>query len=368
MTDIIGPSSSAANVVTARPSDPRVFGPSDTWFKNCTDALSGDGTDITAEFLNGLLAMLRVAVRGMGISEGISPDNFVRDAIRAAKLRFAVAAGAADAVTCTFDPPFAVWDGAVFLLVPSASNTGGAMTCAADGLSAKSIKVDGSDPPAGYFRAGRPVLLMYDGTSLQAISGGSAAPKLTFFSASATWTKQAGRRAALMGVHAPGGAGGGASGIAPNAAGEGGGAGEFRWDLFDISATASAAVTVSAGGAGASNANGGDGGGVTAIAGFLSANPGKGGARNNSGSATTGVGGSGGSGGFGINGSGGGSSSAGTGGTGGPGAFGGGGTAGNGSNSKAAGGHGHRGGGGGGADGNAAGGNGGDGWAFILEF
>lgn len=369
MTDIIGPSTSTAGSVTVRPSDSRVFGPDDSWFKDCTSAEAADGTDLIASWFNGVTAMLRVAVRGMGIAEGTTPDNFLRDAIRAGMVRLAVASGADDDLTAAFTPPFTSFGQMTFIVTAPNENTGGAMTLTVDGLASKALKYRDGDVPAGTFGAGRYVLVTYDGTAFQVVSGGaSSSPTFKPFTVGGTWTKEAGNKWAFMLAHAPGGAGGGASGFAPNAAGEGGGAGECRFGLFDISAITSETITVGAGGAGSVNANGGDGGGPTSIGALLSANPGKGGARNNGGSATTGIGGSGGSGGFGINGSGGGSSSAGTGGTGGSGALGGGGTAGNGSNSKATGGNGHRGGGGGGADGNAAGGTGGDGFALIFEF
>ena len=42
MTDIVGPAN-APNAVTARPADTRSFGALDSWFKDCTSALSNDG-------------------------------------------------------------------------------------------------------------------------------------------------------------------------------------------------------------------------------------------------------------------------------------------------------------------------------------
>lgn len=369
MTDIIGPSTATAGAVTVRPSDSRVFGPDDSWFKDCTSAEAADGTDLIASWFNGITAMLRVAVRGMGISEGTTPDNFLRDAIRAGMVRMAISSGTADDLVVAFSPPFTSFGQISFIVTSPHENTGGPMTVTVDGLAEKDLLYRDGDVPAGTFGPGRYVLVTYDGNDFQVVSGGaSSSPKFTAFTTSGTWTKEAGNRWAFMLAHGPGGAGGGASGMAPNAAGEGGGAGECRLGLFDVSAITSQTVTIGAGGAASVNANGGDGAAATSIGALLSANPGKGGARNNSGSATTAIGGSGGSGGFGINGSGGGSSSAGTGGTGGSGALGGGGAAGNGSNSKATGGAGHRGSGGGGADGNAAGGAGGAGFALIFEF
>jgi hypothetical protein len=66
MTDFLGPASNTPNVTTSRPSDTRLFGATDTWFKACTSASAGDGTRVQDAFLNGLIAQLRVAIRGNG--------------------------------------------------------------------------------------------------------------------------------------------------------------------------------------------------------------------------------------------------------------------------------------------------------------
>ncbi|WP_276199051.1 hypothetical protein [Chelatococcus sp. XZ-Ab1] len=83
MTDLLGPAS-AINAVTTRPGDTRVFGENDSWFKPCTSPSQQDGTRITADFLNGILAQIRRAIVGMGVSVDNADDDMLLKAIQAA--------------------------------------------------------------------------------------------------------------------------------------------------------------------------------------------------------------------------------------------------------------------------------------------
>lgn len=83
MTDLLG-FANALNAVTARPADARVFGAVDTWGKNCSAPGANDGTQITADYLNGVLAQLRRAIRGMGVTENNADDDMLLKAIQAA--------------------------------------------------------------------------------------------------------------------------------------------------------------------------------------------------------------------------------------------------------------------------------------------
>lgn len=83
MTDLLGPAS-ALNAVTSRPNDTRIFGPDDTWFKNCSSPTTQDGTRIEADWLNGILAQLRTAIVGMGIPIDNADDAMLLKAIQAA--------------------------------------------------------------------------------------------------------------------------------------------------------------------------------------------------------------------------------------------------------------------------------------------
>lgn len=67
--DVLGPAN-ASGAVSIRPSETRVFGLNDTWFRDCTDPLIDDGTAYEAAFFNGLLANMRTVARGNGLTGG----------------------------------------------------------------------------------------------------------------------------------------------------------------------------------------------------------------------------------------------------------------------------------------------------------
>lgn len=81
MPDILGPAN-APNAVTSRPSDTRSFGATNTWFKDCTDAVTDDGTMIQAAWLNAILAQFRDAFVASAITLDNADDMLTR-AIRA---------------------------------------------------------------------------------------------------------------------------------------------------------------------------------------------------------------------------------------------------------------------------------------------
>lgn len=81
MTDLIGPAS-ALNATVLRPPDTRVFGGTDTWFQPCSGPNVNDGTQVQAVYLNGLLAQIRRAIRGMGIAENNADDDMLLKAIQ----------------------------------------------------------------------------------------------------------------------------------------------------------------------------------------------------------------------------------------------------------------------------------------------
>ncbi|WP_316234958.1 MULTISPECIES: hypothetical protein [unclassified Bradyrhizobium] len=65
MNDILGPAN-AANTVTQRPAETRVFGSNDSWFQDCSSPSANDGTRVMAAWLNGIIAQLRKGVRVNG--------------------------------------------------------------------------------------------------------------------------------------------------------------------------------------------------------------------------------------------------------------------------------------------------------------
>lgn len=370
MTDIIGPSSAAANAVTLRPADARVFGPLDTWFKNCSAPGANDGTAVTQDFLNGLLGLLRGASRGMGISDATPADNLLRDAIRAAKLRLAVAGGTGNALTVAFDPPHVAYAEAALFVIPSAANAAGAMTLNLDGLGAKPVMYHGANPPAGLFQPGVAQLLMYDGSVMQVIGGGAASglPLLTFITTTQTWSPAPGATWAFVLAHGPGGAGAGSTSFGTNMFGDGGGAGGWSASLLSTVGMGSLTATIGAGGIPVSAGDGGDGGADTSFGGLVIGKLGRGGRVNSStdpngskaGDLGTGQ----------IRGTGSPGFKAGgyLPGMGGAGLFGGAGMAGASSNSRPQGGNGRYGGGGGSSNGGPLpGGYGGDGFIMVFE-
>ncbi len=66
--DILGPAS-ALNSVTTRPAQTTTYGATRTWFKACTSLTAQDGTQLTNDWLNNMLAQLRTAYDGIGITE-----------------------------------------------------------------------------------------------------------------------------------------------------------------------------------------------------------------------------------------------------------------------------------------------------------
>lgn len=72
MTDILGPAN-AANTVTTRPAETRVFGNNDSWFQDCSSLAANDGTRVMAAWLNSIIAQLRTGTRINGNLAGGGP-------------------------------------------------------------------------------------------------------------------------------------------------------------------------------------------------------------------------------------------------------------------------------------------------------
>ena len=81
-SDLLGPAN-AVNAVTARPSETRIFGASDTYFKDCSTSTNEDGTEVQAAWLNAQMQQLRHAIRGMGITEELAVSHLFRRLVRA---------------------------------------------------------------------------------------------------------------------------------------------------------------------------------------------------------------------------------------------------------------------------------------------
>lgn len=136
MTDILGPSSNATNVVTSRPTDSRINLAADTWFADCTSPSAQDGTEISAAWLNKIAAVLRVLTRGNGaLAAGpqvITEDDAdaevlssVLALIQRGKMHVATDGGAVNALIANISPaPPELVDGMLVVMRPVIANTG----------------------------------------------------------------------------------------------------------------------------------------------------------------------------------------------------------------------------------------------------
>ena len=72
--DILGPAS-ALNSVTTRPSQTTTYGATRSWFKACSSLTAQDGTQLTNDWLNNVLAQFRQAFDSTGIVEDNGDDG-----------------------------------------------------------------------------------------------------------------------------------------------------------------------------------------------------------------------------------------------------------------------------------------------------
>jgi hypothetical protein len=168
MTDILGPAN--ANAVTVRPARSIVRGSTATWFRDCSSPLSEDGTPIGADFLNDVLAQLRVAISSADILADGNDDMLWR-AMQAIAVRYAPDTGAPDNLVASFSPPVrTLYDGLLLGVKVAATNTGAA-TIACNGLPPAPIRRrNGAALAAGDLIAGQYALLAYLGGVFQHIA------------------------------------------------------------------------------------------------------------------------------------------------------------------------------------------------------
>lgn len=75
---VFGPGHNASdNATTTRVTQKVVGGATDTWFKPCTSEGAKDGSRVSAQFLNFLVANFRAAVRGLGVAEDTTDDDMI---------------------------------------------------------------------------------------------------------------------------------------------------------------------------------------------------------------------------------------------------------------------------------------------------
>ncbi|ADJ23050.1 hypothetical protein Hden_1238 [Hyphomicrobium denitrificans ATCC 51888] len=80
--NIVGPFGSGVNETTDRPEDADPTGSTDTWFQPCVGGAAGTGTKVPAIWLNKVTALLRRAIRGMGVTDDATDDDMLLKAIQ----------------------------------------------------------------------------------------------------------------------------------------------------------------------------------------------------------------------------------------------------------------------------------------------
>lgn len=183
-TDILGPAN-AANSVTVRPGDTRVFASLDSWFRDCTNDTVNDGTDITAAWLNGTTAALRAMWRANGLmNDGATPivpelgsdDNGIAKAvqqmIQRGQVVFAVdTSGTPGIITASLVPAAVELKRGLRVMIMVANNNPGAVQFNLNGIGLKPVtRRDGTALLDSDLVANGIAELVYDGTKWQAPS------------------------------------------------------------------------------------------------------------------------------------------------------------------------------------------------------
>jgi hypothetical protein len=178
--DLIGYGSNAPNVVVTRPADSRVFGGADTYGKDCSSPGAGDGTGISAGFMNGLLGQLRALIRGNGqtaaladiITEDNSDDTMLLRAIQQLIQRgqplFGFDGGAAGNLVVNLVPALKEYKTGLRISVLVNHDCSGPSAINVNGLGAKSIlRRDSAGLQPRDMLGGGISTLEYDGGSFQ---------------------------------------------------------------------------------------------------------------------------------------------------------------------------------------------------------
>lgn len=139
--DILGPAS-AQNSITTRPAPVVTYGATRTWFKACSSLTTQDGTQVTNDWLNAILAQFRTAFDGTGIVEDNGDDMLLR-AIQSAGIRYGTDIGTPNALVVDFSPAVTALAPPLFLAVLVANDITGAATIDANGLG--NIQIVGND-------------------------------------------------------------------------------------------------------------------------------------------------------------------------------------------------------------------------------
>lgn len=157
-------------------------------FRDQNDVAGVAGTQITADWLNGVQEELLYLIEQVGIAPNAAVNLLLARSLRAQRMNFAAAGGTANALTFALTPApasLAELDGAPLHIRVSLNNTGAA-TAAANGLAAKPIVTPNGEPiRQGDLIANAIVTLMY-ASALDAyllITGARAAGQAVGFAA-----------------------------------------------------------------------------------------------------------------------------------------------------------------------------------------
>ncbi|QDM27009.1 hypothetical protein FNL56_13465 [Tardiphaga sp. vice304] len=189
MSDFLGPAD-AANAVTVRPAEARTFLNDDTWMKDCTSEDADDGTDVRANWFNGMIAVSRNAVRMNGkladnvtnvVLEVGSDDDLLKKSVQQLVQRgqplYGVDTGGQGSLVVSLTPTLREYKAGMQIVVKVLNDNLGPSRINIDGLGYKDIRRRGG--AATLYRdlvAGDLTVLRYDGAVWQ-VGGGIQFPR-----------------------------------------------------------------------------------------------------------------------------------------------------------------------------------------------
>ena len=283
--DVLGPYLTTPQSVSSRPGRTGdAAGDGFSWFRDCTDENSEDGTPLGAEFLNNLKAQFITLFQAAGLT--FDADELLALAIQSGRVNFGgTSAGTANAPSITLVPQPTDWSalvGADINFVVGITNTGPA-ALAVSGLAGTKpiVRPGGAALKASDLVAGAVFRGMYDGTSIQMAGITQSTPgSVDVYGVPGTtnWTVPDGVfkiRARVWGA-----GGGGGSMISADGAGAGGNGGGYAEGVYSVTPGDVIAIVVGAGGAKGTVAGGGTNGlqgGTSSVGSLLSATGGGGG-------------------------------------------------------------------------------------------
>ena len=282
MTDILGPAS--ANAVTTPPTDPRVIGDADTYFKDCISGVPG--TKVSAGWLNSVTNKLRHFIRSNGLVGGdpiVTEDESdnellvkaMQHQIQRGQAVYADDVGTVNAVVLNLNPPAAEYKKGMVIYTKMANANTGPVTVKDSPLTVKPLVYsDGSAMLQGDLPLGALIAMEYDGTNFQCLTLTLAALKkralkrtrVKFTSTgSSTWAVPTGVSTIVIKGWSGGGGGGWGDSTGPGCA-SGGSAGSYFEASVDVVPAQSVGVVVGAGGAGSGSSSPGSAGSSTSVA------------------------------------------------------------------------------------------------------